>query len=112
MDVLGIFGNGRCGGNVGSDGKGWFGSWVYMFTSMLVCCLDVGALKGHHPQACLGALVSTDDCPAAIYNGAIDFCEGHCASRVTHDDKGEKGVGCQAGDDMGCSCAGLEIWQV
>ena len=36
-----------------------------MFTSMLVCCLDVGTLKGHHPQACFGAFVSTDDRPAA-----------------------------------------------
>ncbi len=81
-----------------------------MFTSMLVCCLDVGALKGHHPQACFGAFVSTDDRPAAIYNGAIDFCEGHCASRVAHGDNGEKGVGRQAGDDMGCSCTGWEIW--
>jgi hypothetical protein len=38
-----------------------------------VCCWGIGALKGHHPQACLGALVSTDDRPAVINNGAIYF---------------------------------------
>ena len=45
----------------------------------------------------------------AIYNGAIDFCEGHCASRVVHGDNREKGVGRQARDDMGCLCTGWEI---
>ena len=55
--------------------------------------MGVGASKGYHPQACLGALVSTDDRPAVINNGAIYFCEGHCASRVAHGDNGEKGVG-------------------
>ena len=50
--------------------------------------------------------------PAAIYNGAIDFCEGHCAPRVAHSDNREKGVGCQAGDYMDCSCADWEIWKV
>ena len=112
VDVSGIFGGRQCGVNVGGDCKGRFSSWVCMFTSMLVCRLDVGVLKEHHPQACLGALVSTDDCPAAIYNGAIDLCEGHCASRVAHDNNGEKGVGCQAKDDMGCSCASWEILHV
>ncbi len=66
----------------------------------------------HHPQASLGALVSTDDRAAAIYIGAIDFCEDHCASHVAHGDNGEKGVGRQAGDDMGCSCAGWELRQI
>ncbi len=78
--------------------------------------LAVGSLgtasKGYHPQACLGAFVSTDYCPAAIYDGAIDFCERHGASRIAHCDNGEKGVGCEAGDDVGCSCAGWEIWQI
>jgi hypothetical protein len=72
-------------------------------------------LGGHplHPQTCLGAFMSTADyCPAAIFNGAIDFCERHCASRVAHGDNGEKGVGREAGDDVGCSRAGWEIWQV
>jgi hypothetical protein len=44
--------------------------------------LGVRAFEGYHPQARIGALVSTDDRAAAIYNGAIDFCEGHCAPRV------------------------------
>ena len=44
--------------------------------------MGVRTFKWYHPQACLGALVSTDDRAAAIYNGAIDFCEGHCAPRV------------------------------
>ncbi len=57
-------------------------------------------------------LVSTDDRAAAIYNGAFDFCEGHCAPRIAHGDNREKRVGCQAGDDMGCSCTCWEIWQV
>ena len=74
--------------------------------------MGVGASKGYHPQACLGALVSTDDRPAVINNGAIYFCEGHCASRVAHGDNGEKGVGREAGDDVGCLRAGWEIWQV
>jgi hypothetical protein len=74
--------------------------------------LGVGALKGYHPQACLGAFMSTDYCPAAIYDGAIDFCERHGASRVAHCDNGEQGVGREAGDDVGCSCAGWEIWQI
>ena len=40
------------------------------------------------------------------------FCDRHCASRVAHGDNGEKGVGREAGDDVGCSCTGWEIWQV
>ncbi len=74
--------------------------------------MGVRTFKWYHPQACLGALVSTDDRAAAIYNGAIDFCEGHCAPRVVHGDSREKGVGRRAGVDMGCSCAGWEIWKV
>ncbi len=54
--------------------------------------MGVGALKGYHPQTCLGALVSADYCPAAIYNSAIDFSEGYCASRIAHGDNGEKGA--------------------
>ena len=83
-----------------------------------VCLLETagGAVawvsERYHPQTRLGAIVSTDDRAATIYNGAIDFCEGHCAPRVAHGDNREKGVGRQAGDDMGCLCAGWEIWQV
>ena len=66
----------------------------------------------HYERKHIGALVSTDDCAAVIYNGAIDFCEGHCAPHIAHGDNREKEVGRQAGDDMGCSCAGWEIWQV
>ncbi len=62
--------------------------------------MGVGDLQGYHPQTCLGALVSTDYCSAAIFNGAIDFSEGHFASRVAHGDNGEKGVGREAGDDV------------
>jgi hypothetical protein len=69
-------------------------------------------LKWYHPQTRLGAIVSTDNGAAVIYNGAIDFCEGHCAPRVAHCDNREKGVGRQTGDDMGCLCTGWEIWQV
>jgi len=65
-----------------------------------------------HPQAHLGALVFTDDRAAAIYNGANDFCEGHGAPHVAHGDNREKGVGCQARDDMGCLCACWKICQV
>jgi len=68
--------------------------------------LGVRAFEAYHPQTRLGAFVSTDDRSAAIYNGAIDFCEGHCAPPVAHGDNREKGVGRQARDDMGCSCAG------
>ena len=35
--------------------------------------MGVRAFEGYHPQTRLGALVSTDDRAAAIYNGAIDF---------------------------------------
>ena len=35
--------------------------------------MGVGASKGYHPQTCLGAFMSTHYCPAAIYDGAIDF---------------------------------------
>ena len=31
---------------------------------------------------------------------------------MSHGDNREKGVGCQVGDDMGCSCAYWEIWWV
>ena len=41
--------------------------------------------------------MSTDDRAATIYNGAIDFCEGHCAPRVAHGDNQEKGVGARPG---------------
>ena len=55
-------------------------------------------------------------CPQTIvrprYYGAIDFCEGHCAPLIAHGDTREKGVGRQAGNDVGCSCAGWKIWQV
>ena len=111
VNVTGIFGCRRCCINIGGNGHGWFGSWVCMFVcdSRWGCRLGIRAFEGYHPQARLGALVSTDDRAAAIYNGAIDFCEGHCAPRV-HGDNREKGVGRQAGDDMGCLCAGWEIW--
>ena len=36
--------------------------------------MGIRAFEGYHPQAHLGALVSTGDRAAAIYNGAIDFC--------------------------------------
>ena len=72
----------------------------------------MGALKGYHPQACRGAFMSTYYCLAVIYNGAIDFCKRHCASRVAHGDNGEKGVGREAWDDVGCLCVSWEIWQV
>ena len=74
--------------------------------------MGVRTFKWYHPQARLGALVSTDNRAAMMYNGAIDFCEGHCAPRVAHSDNREKGVGCQAGDYMDCSCADWEIWKV
>ena len=74
--------------------------------------MGVRAFEGYHPQTRLGAFVSIDDRSAAIYNGAIDFCEGHCAPPVAHGDNREKRVGRQARNDMGCSCAGWEIWQV
>ncbi len=47
-----------------------------------------------------------------VGNGAIDFCEGHCASGVAHGDNGEKRVGRQAGNDVSCSGAGGETRQV
>ncbi len=45
--------------------------------------MGVRAFKWYHPQTHLGALVSTDDCAAAIYNGAINFCEGHALHMMT-----------------------------
>jgi hypothetical protein len=86
--------------------------------AMAMVCLAVGCVcslepaggavgirtfKWYHPQTRLGALVFTEDHAAAIYNGAIDFCEGRCAPCIAHGgDNREKGVGRQAGDDMGC----------
>jgi hypothetical protein len=60
----------------------------------------------------VGTLVATDDRAAPVGNGAFDFCEGHRASSVAHGDNGEKGVECQAGNDVSCSGTGGEIGQV
>ncbi len=60
----------------------------------------------------MGTLVATDDRAAPVGNGAIDFCEGHHASGIARGDNGEKGVGCQAVNDVSCSGAGREIGQV
>jgi len=56
--------------------------------------------------------VATDDCLAAVGDGAIDLCEGHHAPCIAHGENREEGVGCQAGNDVGCCGAGGEIGQV
>ncbi len=60
----------------------------------------------------MGTIVATDDRAAPVSNGAIDFFEGHRVSGVAHGDNGERGVGCQAGNDVSCSGTGGEIRQV
>ncbi len=56
--------------------------------------------------------MATDDCAATIGNSAIDFCEGYLAPGIAHGDNGEKGVGRQAGNDVGCSGPNGERGQV
>ncbi len=45
--------------------------------------------EGYHPQACVGALVATDNGAAAVADVAVDLFEGYRASGITHCDYGE-----------------------
>ncbi len=87
VNVAGILEDKGCCINVGGKcGDGFSSrSWA--------CCLVVGNFdEGHYPQAGAGALVAKLDCAAMVYDGAVDFGEGNCASGVAHCDNGDKGV--------------------
>ncbi len=43
----------------------------------------------YHPEAALAALEATYDGAAMVGNGAVDICEGYCASDITHGDDRE-----------------------
>ncbi len=91
MDVVGIFGGGRCGVNVGGQCKGGCCSWRRtVISGCWACCLVPGVFgEGHHPQAGAAALVATDDGAAAVADGAVDLCEGYRASGIVHGKSGE-----------------------
>jgi hypothetical protein len=59
------------------------GCWAYCLVSDVLS-------EGYHPQARAGALVVTDDGAAAVADGALNLCEGYCASGIAHGDDGEE----------------------
>jgi hypothetical protein len=86
-----IFSGRRCGINVGNKCRGGQCSWGYMVVNgCWVCCLVSGIFgEGGHPQTGAGAFVATDYGAAMVDDGAVDLCEGHCASSIVHGDNGE-----------------------
>jgi hypothetical protein len=85
MDVVGIFGGGRCGINIAVRG-----AWLLVAVE-LAAWSPAFLVRGtiHKPVRVHLLPQMMNDGAATVADGAVDLCEGYCVSGVAYGDNGE-----------------------